>query len=110
MSEKDETKDSDKPSTESEAKPTAAEKAAAAAVTNETEDRDDDDGEDDDEEESDPNAREAKHGPGSAEHGTPAPRPPKGAKEIFWLKVFAPVYARLPWPVRHEVMKAVLAP
>lgn len=72
MSEKDETKDSEKPSTESEAKPTAAEKAAAAAITDETEDRDDDDGEDDDEEESDPNAREAKHGPGSAEHGTPA--------------------------------------
>ena len=23
------------------------------------------------------------------------------------LKVFAPVYALLPWPVRHEVMKAM---
>ena len=43
----------------------------------------------------------------AAKHGTPAPRPPKGAKEIFWLKVFAPVYALLPWPVRHEVMKAM---
>jgi caa(3)-type oxidase subunit IV len=71
MSEKDETKDSEKPSSESEAKPTAAEKAAAAAVTDESEERDDED-EDDDEEDSDPNAREAKHGPGSADHGTPA--------------------------------------
>jgi caa(3)-type oxidase subunit IV len=70
MSEKDETKDSEKPSSESEAKPTAAEKAAAAAVTDESEERDDDD--DADEEDSDPNAREAKHGPGSADHGMPA--------------------------------------
>lgn len=69
MSEKDETKDSEKPSSEYEAKPTAAEKAAAAAVTDESEERDD---EDDGEEESDPNAREAKHGPGSADHGKPA--------------------------------------
>ena len=69
MSEKDETKDSEKPSSESEAKPTAAEKAAAAAVTDEGEERDE---EDEDEEDSDPNAREAKHGPGSADHGTPA--------------------------------------
>lgn len=75
MSEKDESKDSEKPSTEeSEAKPTAEEKAAAAAITAETEGRDaeDDEDEDDDEEDSDPNAREAKHGPSSADHGTPA--------------------------------------
>lgn len=74
MSEKDETKDSEKPSSESEAKPTAEEKAAAAAITDETEGRDvdDDEDEDDDEEDSDPNAREAKHGPSSAAHGTPA--------------------------------------
>jgi hypothetical protein len=40
----------------------------------------------------------------AAKHDSPAPRPPKGLKEIFWLKVFARVYARLPWPVRHRVM------
>lgn len=39
--------------------------------------------------------------------GTPAPRPPKGPKEIFWLKVFAPTYALLPWPVRQRIMKAM---
>ena len=67
MSEKDESKDSERPGTESEAKPTSEEKAAAAAVTDESEER-----EDEDEDESDPNAREAKHGPSSAAHGTPA--------------------------------------
>lgn len=43
----------------------------------------------------------------AAKHGSPAPRPAKGLKETFWLKVFAPLYARLPWPVRRRVMLAM---
>lgn len=43
----------------------------------------------------------------AARTGTPAPRPPRGAKEIFWLKVFAPMYARLPWPLRHTIMRSM---
>lgn len=73
MSEKDETKDSEKPGTDSEVKPTAEEKAAAAAVTDESEAGPDsgDDDSDEGEEDSDPNAREAKQGPSGAAHGKP---------------------------------------
>jgi hypothetical protein len=39
--------------------------------------------------------------------GTPGPRPPKGLVEIFWRRVFAPVYGVLPWPVRSRIMKAM---
>lgn len=39
--------------------------------------------------------------------GGRAPRPPRGVKEIFWLKVFAPVYAALPWSVRSRIMRAM---
>jgi hypothetical protein len=39
--------------------------------------------------------------------GTPMPRPPRGPKEIFWLRIFAPVYAALPWPLRHRIMRAM---
>jgi len=39
--------------------------------------------------------------------GAPAPRPRHGAKEIFWLRVFAPVYAALPWPLRNRIMRAM---
>ncbi|MCE3552702.1 hypothetical protein LWC33_14695 [Pseudonocardia sp. RS11V-5] len=39
--------------------------------------------------------------------GAPAPRPPRGAKEIFWLKVFAPTYAALPWALRSRIMRAM---
>ena len=39
--------------------------------------------------------------------GSPPPRPPKGLKEIFWLRVFAPTYALLPWPVRNRIMRAM---
>jgi hypothetical protein len=39
--------------------------------------------------------------------GSPAPRPPHGAKEIFWLKIFAPVYGALPWPLRSKIMRAM---
>ncbi len=40
-------------------------------------------------------------------HGSPAPRKPKGLKEIFWLRVFAPTYAALPWTVRSAIMRAM---
>ncbi len=39
--------------------------------------------------------------------GTPAPRAPRGVKEIFWLKVFAPTYGVLPWPLRSRIMRAM---
>jgi hypothetical protein len=40
-------------------------------------------------------------------HATPAPRPPRGLKELFWLRLFAPVYRALPWPVRHRIMQSI---
>ncbi|HTK65358.1 MAG TPA: hypothetical protein VL595_23410 [Pseudonocardia sp.] len=43
----------------------------------------------------------------AARNGWPAPRPPKGIKEIFWLRVFAPVYALLPWSLRSRIMRAM---
>ncbi|WP_300019365.1 hypothetical protein [Pseudonocardia sp.] len=39
--------------------------------------------------------------------GAPAPRPPRGAKDIFWLRVFAPTYALLPWSLRSRIMRAM---
>jgi hypothetical protein len=33
------------------------------------------------------------------------PRPPRGVKELFWLRLFAPVYARLPWSLRSRVLR-----
>jgi hypothetical protein len=39
--------------------------------------------------------------------GAPAPRPPRGVMEIFWLKVFAPIYRVLPWPLRRRLMTAM---
>jgi len=40
-------------------------------------------------------------------YGTQAPRRPRGVSEVFWLKVFAPTYALLPWQVRHTIMRAM---
>jgi hypothetical protein len=40
-------------------------------------------------------------------YGSSPPRKPRGAKEIFWLKIFAPIYGVLPWSVRHRVMRAM---
>jgi hypothetical protein len=40
-------------------------------------------------------------------HGVTPPRSPRGLKEIFWLRIFAPVYHALPWPLRHRVLKAM---
>ena len=39
--------------------------------------------------------------------GTPAPRPPHGLRELFWLRVFAPTYAALPWSLRSRIMRAM---
>ena len=43
----------------------------------------------------------------AARTGSPAPRPPRGAKDIFWLKVFVPAYSLLPWPLRRSIMRAM---
>ena len=40
-------------------------------------------------------------------NGTPAPRPPRGIQELFWLRVFAPTYALLPWSLRSRIMRAM---
>jgi len=40
-------------------------------------------------------------------HGVPGPRPPKGVKEVFWLRVFAPAYRTLPWPLRHRILRSM---
>ena len=37
-------------------------------------------------------------------HGARAPRSPHGFQEVFWLRVFAPVYRALPWSLRHRIM------
>ena len=39
--------------------------------------------------------------------GSPAPRKPHGVKEIFWLQIFAPVYAALPWSLRSRIMRTM---
>lgn len=41
------------------------------------------------------------------EHGARPPRPPRGLQELFWLRIFAPVYRLLPWPLRQKVMLAL---
>lgn len=35
------------------------------------------------------------------------PRPPAGVKELVWLRVFAPLYARVPWRLRSHVLRAM---
>ncbi|MBA2694256.1 MAG: hypothetical protein H0U62_00020 [Actinobacteria bacterium] len=40
-------------------------------------------------------------------HGTAGPRAPRGLTDLFWLRIFAPVYRALPWPLRHRVLKAM---
>ena len=39
--------------------------------------------------------------------GWPGPLRPRGAKEVFWLRVFAPTYRRLPWKVRSALIQAM---
>lgn len=36
--------------------------------------------------------------------GANRPRPPKGVKDWFWLRVFAPAYRVLPWSLRRRVL------
>ncbi|MEJ3655268.1 hypothetical protein WEH80_20065 [Actinomycetes bacterium KLBMP 9759] len=40
-------------------------------------------------------------------NGSPAPLPPKGLEELFWRRVFAPLYAALPWQVRSRIMRSM---
>jgi hypothetical protein len=30
-----------------------------------------------------------------------------GLAEFFWLRIFAPIYRILPWPLRHWVMRSM---
>jgi hypothetical protein len=39
--------------------------------------------------------------------GTNRPRGPRGPREWFWLRVFAPAYQALPWALRRRVMRAM---
>lgn len=39
------------------------------------------------------------------EHGVPGPRRPRGVKEVFWLRVFAPAYRLLPWGLRRRIIQ-----
>ncbi len=43
----------------------------------------------------------------AARYGRPGPPPPRGAKEIFWLRLFAPTYRRLPWKVRSTLIQVM---
>jgi hypothetical protein len=36
-----------------------------------------------------------------------APRPPRGLKELFWLRLFVPIYRALPWLVRQRIMQSM---
>jgi hypothetical protein len=49
----------------------------------------------------------AAHEQMARQHATRAPRPPRGLKELFWLRLFAPIYRALPWPVRHRIMQSM---
>ena len=41
------------------------------------------------------------------QHRAREPRSPYGLRELFWLRIFAPVYRALPWALRHKVMRAM---
>ncbi|HSS67324.1 MAG TPA: hypothetical protein VLK34_02150 [Nocardioidaceae bacterium] len=41
------------------------------------------------------------------EHDARAPRGPRGLRDFFWLRVFAPTYRLVPWPLRHKIMLAM---
>jgi hypothetical protein len=41
------------------------------------------------------------------QHGALGPRSPHGPAEFFWLRIFAPAYRLLPWPLRHKIMLAM---
>jgi hypothetical protein len=40
-------------------------------------------------------------------YGARAPRRPRGPKELFWRRVFAPIYRVLPWTLRHRIMLTI---
>ena len=40
-------------------------------------------------------------------YGVLRPRPPAGVTELVWLRMFAPVYAHLPWRLRSRVLRAM---
>ncbi|MFZ2502035.1 MAG: hypothetical protein WAW88_05150 [Nocardioides sp.] len=40
-------------------------------------------------------------------HGIAGPKRFGGAKEFFWLNVFAPTYRVLPWKLRHAIMRSM---
>ena len=42
-----------------------------------------------------------------ARYGVLRPRPPAGVTELVWLRMFAPVYAHLPWRLRSRVLRAM---
>jgi hypothetical protein len=37
----------------------------------------------------------------AGKYGRPAPPPPSGLRDRFWLQLFAPVYRLLPWRLRR---------
>jgi hypothetical protein len=37
-------------------------------------------------------------------YGARVPRRPRGPEELFWRRVFAPIYRVLPWKLRHRIM------
>jgi hypothetical protein len=39
--------------------------------------------------------------------GTRRPAPPHGPVDLFWRRVFGPVYRALPWPLRHRILRAM---
>jgi hypothetical protein len=41
------------------------------------------------------------------QYGAGRPRRPRGLKELFWLRLFAPVYRTLPWTLRSRVLRAM---
>lgn len=49
----------------------------------------------------------AAHEQVARQHAARAPRPPRGLKELFWLRLFAPVYWALPWSVRQWIMQSM---
>lgn len=38
-------------------------------------------------------------------YGVTRPRRPTGLEQLFWLRLFAPLYARLPWSVRSRALR-----
>lgn len=49
----------------------------------------------------------AAHDQVARQHAARAPRPPRGLKELFWLRLFVPVYRALPWSVRQWIMQSM---